>query len=331
MYIITSLRCLSVILGETKFARERNFILKKRTIGIILGIIVVAAVLFFVWPSEDTQETTEVETTAVTQQDFKEVINIMGVISPVETENFIGQGLVAEVNVEENSEVAEDDVLLTYADGNQFVAPFAGTVVELNVEAEEMDMNAQQNQPSLVLSNLDELEVVIELSKSEANNVEVDQDVELTYLNETYEGVVSNIDAVATNGASGGSPLAGGQSSPTLNATISFTSEDLSALIPGFDIDAEIITETTTDALAIPIESLLYSEDGTPYVFIVEDGVVREQEIETGIQEGVMIEVVSGLESGQEVVQLPDEELTDGAEVTVVNDEYEESNDDSDE
>src|SRR5690625_794202 len=331
MYIITSLRCLSVILGETKFARERNFILKKRTIGIILGIIVVAAVLFFVWPSEDTQETTEVETTAVTQQDFKEVINTMGVISPVETENFVGQGLVAEVNVEENSEVAEDDVLLTYADGNQFVAPFAGTVVELNVEAEEMDMNAQQNQPSLVLSNLDELEVVIELSKSEANNVEVDQDVELTYLNETYEGVVSNIDAVATNGASGGNPLAGGQSSPTLNATISFTSEDLSALIPGFDIDAEIITETTTDALAIPIESLLYSEDGTPYVFIVEDGVVREQEIETGIQEGVMIEVVSGLESGQEVVQLPDEELTDGAEVTVVNDEYEESNDDSDE
>ncbi|HLR91808.1 MAG TPA: HlyD family efflux transporter periplasmic adaptor subunit [Atopostipes sp.] len=305
--------------------------MKKRTIGIILGIIAVAAVLFFVWPSEDTQETTEVETTAVTQQDFKEVINTMGVISPVETENFIGQGLVAEVNVEENSEVAEDDVLLTYADGNQFVAPFAGTVVELNVEAEEMDMNAQQNQPSLVLSNLDELEVVIELSKSEANNVEVDQDVELTYLNETYEGVVSNIDAVATNGASGGSPLAGGQSSPTLNATISFTSEDLSALIPGFDIDAEIITETTTDALAIPIESLLYSEDGTPYVFIVEDGVVREQEIETGIQEGVMIEVVSGLESGQEVVQLPDEELTDGAEVTVVNDEYEESNDDSDE
>src|SRR5690625_4818756 len=200
----------------------------------------------------------------------------MGVISPVETENFIGQGLVAEVNVEENSEVAEDDVLVTYVDGNQFVAPFAGTVVEVNVEAEEMDMNAQQNQPSLVLSNLDELEVVIKLSKSEANNVEVDQDVELTYLNETYEGVVSTIDAVATNGASSGSPLAGGQSSPTLNATISFTSEDLSALIPGFDIDAEIITETTTDALAIPIESLLYSEDGTPYVFIVEDGVVRD-------------------------------------------------------
>lgn len=330
MYIITSLRCLSVILGETKFARERNFILKKRTIGIILGIIAVAAVLFFVWPSEDTQETTEVETTAVTQQDFKEVINTLGVISPVETENFIGQGLVAEVNVEENSEVSEDDVLVTYADGNQFVAPFAGTVVELNVEAEEMDMNTQQNQPSLVLSNLDELEVVIELSKSEANNVEVDQDVELTYLNETYEGVVSTIDAVATNGASGGNPLAGGQSSPTLNATISFTSEDLSALVPGFDIDAEIITETTTDALAIPIESLLYNEDGTPYVFVVENGVVREQEIETGIQEGVMIEVVSGLESGQEVVQLPDEELTDGAEVTVVN-ENENSNDDSDE
>lgn len=299
---------------------ERSLILKKRTIGIIAGLIAVVAILFFVWPRESTSETLEVETTSVSQQDFKDVISTVGMITPTQTENLVGQGLVAEVNVEENNAVEEDEVLVTYVDGTQLTAPFAGTVVELNVTAEEMDTNAQQNQPSLVLANLDNLEVVVELSKNEANRVAVDQDVELTYLEETYQGVISTIDAIASNDATSGSPLQGAQSSPTLNATISFESDDTSALIPGFDIDADIITQTTTDALAIPIESILYDQDGNPYVFIIEDGIAHEREIETGIQEGVMIEVASGLEGSEEVVQLPDENLSDGDEVTVIND-----------
>lgn len=299
---------------------ERSLILKKRTIGIIAGLIAVVAILFFVWPRESTSETLEVETTSVSQQDFKDVISTVGMITPTQTENLVGQGLVAEVNVEENNAVEEDEVLVTYVDGTQLTALFAGTVVELNVTAEEMDTNAQQNQPSLVLANLDNLEVVVELSKNEANRVAVDQDVELTYLEETYQGVVSTIDAIASNNTTSGSPLQGAQSSPTLNATISFESDDTSALIPGFDIDADIITQTTTDALAIPIESILYDQDGNPYVFIIEDGIAHEREIETGIQEGVMIEVASGLEGSEEVVQLPDENLSDGDEVTVIND-----------
>lgn len=299
---------------------ERSLILKKRTIGIIAGLIAVVAILFFVWPRESTSETLEVETTSVSQQNFKDVISTVGMITPTQTENLVGQGLVAQVNVEENNAVEEDEVLVTYVDGTQLTAPFAGTVVELNVTAEEMDTNTQQNQPSLVLANLDNLEVVVELSKNEANRVAVDQDVELTYLEETYQGIVSTIDAIASNNTTSGSPLQGAQSSPTLNATISFESDDTSALIPGFDIDADIITQTTTDALAIPIESILYDQDGNPYVFIIEDGIAHEREIETGIQEGVMIEVASGLEASEEVVQLPDENLSDGDEVTVIND-----------
>lgn len=299
---------------------ERSLILKKRTIGIIAGLIAVVAILFFVWPRESTSETLEVETTSVSQQDFKDVISTVGMITPTQTENLVGQGLVAEVNVEENNAVEEDEVLVTYVDGTQLTAPFAGTVVELNVTAEEMDTNTQQNQPSLVLANLDNLEVVVELSKNEANRVAVDQDVKLTYLEETYQGIISTIDAIASNNTTSGSPLQGAQSSPTLNATISFESDDTSALIPGFDIDADIIIQTTTDALAIPIESILYDQDGNPYVFIIEDGIAHEREIETGIQEGVMIEVASGLEGSEEVVQLPDENLSDGDEVTVIND-----------
>ena len=299
--------------------------MKKKTVGIIAGIIAVAALIFFVWPRDTQTEAPEVETTQVSEQDFQDIISTVGVIEPVETETFVGQGPVSEVAIELNDEVEEDEVLASYLEGTQFIAPFAGTVVELNIAEGDVDANAQQNQPSLVLSNLDNLEVVIELSKNEANRVEIDQEVELTYLDNTFTGTVTHVDAVASANGGGGSALQMGQSTPTLNATITLD-EEVSELIPGFDIDADIITETTTGSFAIPIEAILYDENGNPFVFIVEDGVAHKREIETGIQEGVAIEVTSGLELDEEVIRLPDEEMEDGTEVTVVNDENEDSN-----
>jgi len=294
--------------------------LKNRTKGIIVGAVVLIAILiFFVWPSDSDQEGIEVETTPVTEQDFQETITTTGTIEPNQSENLMGQGLVVEVNVEENDEVAEGDILATYADGTQLEAPFAGTVTTLNIEAEEVDANAQEGQPSIVVSNLDDLEVNIQLSKNEANDVAVDQDVELTYLEETYAGSVSHVDAVATPSNGATSPLQGGQSSPTLTATVAFETDDTSALIPGFDIDASIVTNTSTGSLGIPIESMLYDDDGNPYVYIVEDGVAQARDIETGIQDGVALEVTNGLSMGDEVIQLPGENISEGAEVTVVN------------
>lgn len=325
MHIVIFTRCIKVILGTLKYIRERIFILKKRTVGIIIGMIALVALIFFVWPRETQNESIEVETTQVAEQDFQDIISLVGLIEPVETEVFMGQGPVTEVNVALNDEVAEDDVLASYLEGTQFIAPFNGTVVELNIAEGDVDANAQQNQPSLVLSNLNNLEVVVELSKIEANRVTVDQKVEMTYLDTTYTGTVTQVDAVASTNAAGSS-FQMGQSAPTLNATITFNDENVEELIPGFDIDVDIITETTTDSLAIPIESVLYNDDGNPFVFIVEDGVAHTREIETGIQEGVTIEVTSGLELDEEVIRLPEETMEDGTEVTVVNDENEDSN-----
>jgi HlyD family secretion protein len=295
--------------------------LKNRTKGIIAGIIIVILGLaVFLWPRNSASDTPVVETSSVTQQDFRDVISTVGIIEPTETESFVGQGPVAEVNVEENEEVEEGAVLATYIDGTQFIAPFSGTVVELNIEEEGIDLNANQNRPSLVLSDLNNLQVNIDLSKNEANRVEVDQPVELSYLETAYEGTVTHVDSVASSSGDGISSLQASQGTPTLNATISFDSTETDELIAGFDIDADIIINTTTDSLAIPIESILYNDEGNPYVFVVEGGIARATDIETGIQEGVMIEVVSGLEVEDEVVQLPSEDLEDGTEVTVQND-----------
>lgn len=301
---------------------ERKIVLKKRTKGLIVGAIAVIALLFLVWPRESKNENLEVETASVTEQDFKEVVSTVGVVEPVKHEGLIGQGMITELNVEKDEKVEEDDVLVRYADGNELTAPFDGTVIELNVEEEEMDTNMEQNQPSLTLAQLDDLQVSIALSKSEANKVETDQEVELTYLDDHFTGKVTDIDTIAADSEAGMSEFSSqaSQSSPTLEAIIEFDADDdLEDLIPGFDIDADIVITTTSDALAIPIESLLYDDSGSPYVFIVtDDDMLEKREVETGIQEGVLIEIKDGLTIEDDVVQLPSDDFEEGTEVSVI-------------
>jgi HlyD family secretion protein len=112
---------------------------------------------------------------------------------------------------------------------------------------------------------------------------------------------------------------------------------------------AEISTKTMTDVVGVPIQSVAVrtvdqltlegeevadaearftaDEDGfVEIVFVVDDaGKVLARQVKTGIQSDDIIEVVSGVEAGEEVVtgsyRAISTDLQNGAEVTVNNDE----------
>lgn len=280
----------------------------KKWIGIVIFLLFVGFVGYSIYQSSQEDQTITVRTAEVTQDPITEVVVTTGIIEPSETQEIAGQGVVTELAVAVGDTVAEGDTLITYIDGTTFSANFDGTVTELNVTEEEPDLNAQQGQPSIVISNLNDLEVGLHLSRSDASVVEVDQDVELNYADTLYEGTVSSIDPVAT------SEQTQLGSSTSLGATVAFESTT-DGLIAGFEIDVDIIVDSVEDALVIPIEALNYDQDNTPYVFIVEDNQVTQVMIETGIQSDSRIEVTDGLSEGDLVVLSPSEELEDGVDV----------------
>lgn len=280
----------------------------KKWIGIVIFLLFVGFVGYSIYQSSQEDQTITVRTAEVRQDALTEVVVTTGIIEPSETQEIAGQGVVTELAVAVGDTVAEGDTLITYIDGTTFSANFDGTVTELNVTEEEPDLNAQQGQPSIVISNLNDLEVGLHLSRSDASVVEVDQDVELNYADTLYEGTVSSIDPVAT------SEQTQLGSSTSLGATVAFESTT-DGLIAGFEIDVDIIVDSVEDALVIPIEALNYDQDNTPYVFIVEDNQVTQVMIETGIQSDSRIEVTDGLSEGDLVVLSPSEELEDGVDV----------------
>ena len=89
-------------------------------------------------------------------------------------------------------------------------------------------------------------------------------------------------------------------------------------LRPGMFARVAIIYERKTDALQIPRTALLDSE-GPPKVFVVQNGKAAERAVQLGLSNGAMVEVVSGLKDGEQVVVVGQGAVKPGAAVRIVN------------
>ncbi|MFO8069714.1 MAG: HlyD family efflux transporter periplasmic adaptor subunit [Alkalibacterium sp.] len=284
----------------------------KKWIGSILFLAFVGFVGYSIYSSQQEDDTITVRTAEVVEADITETVVTSGIIEPSETQEIMGQGLVNELTLAVGDTVKEGDTVLSYMDGTTFEANFDGTVTQVNVSEDEADTNAQQGRPSLVISNLNDLHVALQLSRSDASEVDVNQPVILTYNDTAYDGIVSEIDPVATQQQT--------QTGLTsrLGAEVTFDT-DTTDLIAGFEIDVDIIVDSKDNALIIPVEALSYDENNEPFVFIIDDNVAERVAIETGIQTDADIEIVSGLSAGSQVALSPSADLEDGLEVELDN------------
>ncbi|KPJ82406.1 MAG: hypothetical protein AMJ58_01420 [Gammaproteobacteria bacterium SG8_30] len=95
--------------------------------------------------------------------------------------------------------------------------------------------------------------------------------------------------------------------------------EDPDGLLrPGMFARVDIVYERKPDALQIPRSALL-DGDGPPRVFVATDGTARERLVELGLSSGGYVEVLSGVEPGDQVVVIGQGALKEGAVVRVVN------------
>ena len=89
------------------------------------------------------------------------------------------------------------------------------------------------------------------------------------------------------------------------------TVADRPTLRPGMFVTTHIVTNERTNALAIPRRAVNFTEDG-PVAFVAEADTARRVKIETGIIDGNVIEVRSGVKPGDAVVVVGQEGLKDG-------------------
>jgi len=89
-------------------------------------------------------------------------------------------------------------------------------------------------------------------------------------------------------------------------------------LKPGSTIGVEIVAKTAKDALVIPAQAILIAADGTTSVMVIgSDQTVHSTAVKTGIRQDDDVQIVSGLQDGQQIVTQGAYGLPDGAKVKV--------------
>jgi HlyD family secretion protein len=231
-----------------------------------------------------------------------------------------------------------------------------GTISDLNKEQGEIAIgSAFQEDVILVVADLTEMEAQVNVDENDIVGVAIGQSARIkvdALFGETLTGTVYEISNTANMDAQNG----GQQSQKTeFEVKISIDSDKIAKLRPGMTASADISTETKTDVVGVPIQSVAvrtidqltlegedvaeaekrFTADADGFVEIVfcveDDGSVIARQVETGIQSDSMIEIVSGIDAGEEVVtgsyRAISTDLENGAQVKVNNDQDGAAND----
>jgi HlyD family secretion protein len=90
--------------------------------------------------------------------------------------------------------------------------------------------------------------------------------------------------------------------------------EERRTLGDGFRVEARVVIDEALDVLKIPT-SALFRVGNEPAVFQVIDGVVHQQDVQTGRQNGLEAEILDGLAEDDHVVLHPSDRVEDGVQV----------------
>ena len=89
-------------------------------------------------------------------------------------------------------------------------------------------------------------------------------------------------------------------------------------LKPGETVRVNMVARTVKGALVVPAESILTATDGTTSVLVIgPDHVAHQINVKTGIRDGNDVQVLSGLQEGQQVVTTGAYSVPDGTKVRI--------------
>ncbi|HEX5131699.1 MAG TPA: efflux RND transporter periplasmic adaptor subunit [Candidatus Krumholzibacteria bacterium] len=223
-------------------------------------------------------------------------------------------------------------------------APMPGTITDLNKEQGEIAIGSQfQPDVILVISDLSEMEAQVNVDENDIVAIAVGQEAEIevdALLDQTLTGVVSEI---ANSANVGGAGSADQKTEFEIKISIKNPPETLR---PGMTASADVFTKTNESALSVPIQSVavrtvdqltvagedrkdaesVFTADRDGFVeivFCIEGGKAVAHQVKTGIQSDELIEILDGLQEGDEVVtgsyRAISKDLTNGAVVVVKN------------
>jgi RND family efflux transporter MFP subunit len=206
---------------------------------------------------------------------------------------------VAEANLEYTV------TLLGYAN---LKAPYEGIITRRLVDTGAFVQSAATGkaEPLFTLALVDRLRIIADIPEAEAGLVKLGQPVTLQMNasgGQQFRGKVARFADALDSGTR------------TMRTEVDLEAP-ARALRPGMFGSVTIVLADFPDALMLPTSALL-TGGGKPAVLIVEDGLARKREIELGVNDGVRMQVLSGLTGSEQVIADGNTSVRDGQVVEV--------------
>ncbi|OGD16321.1 MAG: hypothetical protein A2V76_09565 [Candidatus Aminicenantes bacterium RBG_16_63_14] len=200
-----------------------------------------------------------------------------------------------------------------------YSSPIDGIITSLRVEEGEVAIIGTMNNPGTVLltiADLSVMEVEVEVDETDVIGVALGQEANVrvdAFPETVFQGKVTEIGSSALQKTTGGVST---QESKDFKVVITLDNPSRK-LKPGLSASADIVVAEKKQVLAVPISSLVLhdkeaadknapalakDEEG---IFAVENGRVKFLPVGKGITGGMMIEITSGLQEGQDIVTGP--------------------------
>jgi len=191
-------------------------------------------------------------------------------------------------------------------------APAAGRVVRVVRESEGV---VAAGEPLLEIGNARALEVEVELLSADAVRVGPGTRVILTRWG-GERPLEARVRTVEPGGFTKVSALGVEEQRVRVISDITSPASEWERLGDGYRVDASFVVWESAKVLQAPA-SALFRADGGWAVFKVTGGVARRQPVQAGHRNGLVAEVLSGLDAGDLVVTHPDNTIADGKPVAV--------------
>ena len=196
------------------------------------------------------------------------------------------------------------DLAMENVDENgNVIAPMDGVLASMTAVTGSIVSN---NMPVAVINDNSRMKIVVMVSESLVSQLVIGStaDVSVSAAGGALKATIRAVDQAANM-------------QTNLYAVTLALPEDAAGLLPGMFADVTFHTNVNDNAVVIPTQSILTSND-TQYVFVVEDGTAVYREITTGLTGSGVTQVTSGLTMGEQLVTVGQAYLQDGDAVRVV-------------
>jgi len=185
-------------------------------------------------------------------------------------------------------------------------APFAGTITKVFVRKGDMAFMPKAASAAPLLEMADLSSLVVRCAVPEANAAEVRQGMKAQVRLDALRG--KTLPAEVTRVF----PQLDGR---MRTRTIELVLQDNVQPAPGMFGRVRLILASAPDAVTVPVQAVIVAPTGASVAFVAADGKAAQRKVQTGIEEGGRVQILSGLKPGEKVIVSGQEKLKDGAEI----------------